>query len=68
MQAEPRGASDGHRGVHAEPPRFVRRRGDNAPAARIGAHDDGAPAEIGAIALLDGRVEGVHVHVDDRGR
>ena len=41
-----------------------------APAAlfRVGADDHGPAAQLGPVALLDRRVEGVHVHVQDRAR
>ena len=34
------------------------------PALGVAADDDGAPAQLGVVALLDGRVERVHVEVN----
>jgi N-formylglutamate amidohydrolase len=36
-----------------------------APALRVGPDDDGLAQELGPVALLDGRVERVHVEVED---
>jgi hypothetical protein len=71
VRAQAPGLRDGHRAADAEAPGLVRRGGDDAasaPASRIGAHDHGPAAEVGMVALLDGRVERVHVDVEDRPR
>src|SRR2546425_4003316 len=68
VRAEPRRAADRHRRADAEPPRFIGSRGDDAAAGRAGAHDDREAAQLRTIALLDRRIERVHVHVRDRPR
>ena len=40
-------------------------RGQHHAALRVAADDDRPAAQLGPVALLDGRVEGVHVHVED---
>jgi len=62
---ETKGPADGHGGVDAEAARLVGSGRHHAAPARIRAHDDGAAADLRTVALLDGRVERVHVHVDD---
>ena len=60
---------DRHRARDAEAPRLVGRgRDDAAPASalRVGADDHGLAAQLGPVALLDRRVERVHVDVQDR--
>ena len=54
----------GLRRVHAEAARLVARRRDDAARPRP-AHDHGPAAQLRTIALLDRRVEGVHVGVQD---
>src|SRR5262245_55322427 len=66
--AEPRGARDGHRRADAVRPGFVGSGGHHAAPARARAHDDGPATQLRAIALLDRRVERVHVDVRDRPR
>ena len=56
-----------HRAAHAERPHLVRRRQHHA-AAGVAADDHRPAAQGRVVALLDGRVERVHVHVDDRAR
>src|SRR3989442_6491418 len=68
VRAEPRRAADRHRRADAEPARLIGSRGDDAAAGRAGAHDDREAAQLRAIALLDRRIERVHVHVRDRPR
>jgi hypothetical protein len=53
-----------HRRAHAEGARLVARRGDNPALCGIA---DGYRAALQGriIALLDWRIEGVHIHVDD---
>ncbi len=53
-----------HRRAHAEGARLVARRGDNPALCRIADRDRAAPRGR-IIALLDRRVEGVHIDVDD---
>src|SRR5262249_31960908 len=65
LGTETKGAADGHGGVDAEAARLVGGRRHHASAARIRAHDDGAATDLGPVALLDGRVGRVHVHLDD---
>ena len=57
---------DGHRlrGVTSEAPRLVRRRCDHAARA-VAADQDRLPAQLGTVALLDGREERVHVDMQD---
>ena len=54
----------GHGRSHAEAPGLVARRRHDAALARA-AHRDGLAAQGGVVALLHGRVEGIHVDVDD---
>ena len=56
-----------HRAAHAERPHLVRRRQHHA-APGVAAHDHRPAAQGRVVALLDGRVERVHVHVQDRTR
>ena len=51
--------------MHAELAHFIARRRDDAAVAAA-TDDDGLAAQLGSVALLDGRVERVHVHVQDR--
>jgi hypothetical protein len=53
-----------HGAVNAERPRFVGR-GTNDAAIADAADDDRFAAQLEMIALLDGRIEGVHVYVKD---
>src|SRR5262245_54695349 len=53
-----------HRRAHAEGPRLIARRDDDAPPRGI-ADCDRTASQGWIIALLDRRVEGVHVDVDD---
>ena len=53
--------------MHAVAPRLVARRGHDAPALGRPAHHDGPAGERRVVALLDGRVERVHVDVEDQG-
>ncbi len=62
--AEPARLSAGHSRAHAECARFIARRRDHA--ARAAAADgDREPAQLGIVALLDRRIESVHVDMDD---
>ena len=55
-----------HRGADAEDPRLVaRRRNDTATGAT---YDDRFAAQFGIVTLLDGRIECVHVDVQDDAR
>jgi hypothetical protein len=51
--------------MHAELPHLIACRGHDAAIAAA-AHDHGFAAQLRAVTLLDGRVEGVHVDVQDR--
>jgi hypothetical protein len=53
-----------HRRPHAELPGFVARSGDDSALLRA-ADRDGSAAQARIVPLLDRRVEGVHVDVDD---
>ena len=55
-----------HGAVNAERPRLVGSSADDA-AARDAADDDRPATQLGLVALLYGRIEGVHVHVQDGG-
>ncbi len=50
--------------MNAEVAGFVRG-GANYASTAEPADDDRPPAELGAVALLDGRVKGVHIDVQD---
>ena len=64
LRAAPERLAHRHRGMHAEAAHLVARGRDDAASA--GAADDHRLAgELGPVALLDGRVERVHVHVQD---
>src|SRR5258708_4336227 len=62
--AEAHGPRCRHGGVDAELARLIRGSADDAPLTRP-ADDDGLPAQRRVVALLDRRVECVHVDVDD---
>jgi hypothetical protein len=53
-----------HGRPHAEDTGFVTRRGDDASLGTV-ADGDRTSAQTGIIALLDRRVEGVHVDMND---
>src|SRR2546429_264619 len=52
----------GHRAMNAELASFVRCGADDT-AALDAANDHGLAAQAGLVALFDGRIEGVHVHM-----
>ena len=52
--------------MDAEFPRFVGRGTDHATTVDA-AYDYGLAAQFGMVALLDRRVESVHIHMEDRG-
>src|ERR1043166_9515220 len=54
-----------HRGMNCDSTRFVRARRHDAALVRACADDDGPAAEVGIVTLLDGRVESVHIYVED---
>jgi hypothetical protein len=54
-----------HRAAHPEPAHLVGG-GQDHPAPGISAHDHRQAPQLGMIALLDRRIEGVHVEVNDR--
>ena len=64
IRTEAFGTNGGHRGTHAEFPRFVRRRADNG-AVSPPRDNDGLAAQLRIVPLLDGSVECVHVDVHD---
>src|SRR6266542_1900387 len=66
VRAEPAGGAQGHRRANAEPARLVRGRAHHAAVVRTTADDHGLAAVFGMVALLDRRVEGVEVTVEDR--
>ena len=51
--------------MNAELAGFVGGSANNTPSLDA-ANDHGLASKFGMIALFDGRIEGVHVHVDDR--
>ena len=65
LRAEPHGARHRHRRAHAERARLVARRRDDAALVGVAADGDRLAAQRRVVALLDGRVEGVHVDVED---
>ncbi len=65
VRTAPQGLTHRHRGVDPEASRFVARRGDHATAS--GAADEQRLSRQRRVVVgLDRRVEGVHVHVQDR--
>ncbi len=56
---------NGHGGTNAEAPHRVVRRGDDAPPARS-ADDQRLALEFRPIPFLDGRIERVHINVQNR--
>ena len=67
-RAEAHRARHGHGRADAELPGLVARGGDDAAPFRVSAHGHGPAAQRGIVALLDGRVERVHVEVEDAAR
>jgi hypothetical protein len=64
LRAEPSSSGDRHRAVDAEGTSLVRRGTDHTPSAE--ATDDDRPlSKFGPIALLDGRIKGVHIDVQN---
>ena len=63
--AEAHRARHRNRRAHAELSSLVARGRDDAAALGIPADGNGPSPERGIVALLDGRVEGVHVEVED---
>jgi hypothetical protein len=64
LRAQPLGTGHGHRGTASEAPRLVARRRDDAARAVV-PDEHRTAAQLGPVELLDRRVEGVHVHVQD---
>ena len=64
-RAEPDGPRHRHRRVHAERARLVARGGDDAASGRAGRRRRRACRERRVVALLDRRVERVHVDVEN---
>ena len=64
IRAAPPGDDGRHGRAHPEAPRLVAGRGHEAVFARS-ANGQRDTAQAGIVALLHGRVEGVHVHMDD---
>ena len=67
-RAEAHRARHGHGRADAELPGLVARGGDDAAPFRVSAHGHGPAAQRGIVALLHGRVERVHVEVEDAAR
>ena len=66
VRAERRGRAQRHRGAHAEAARLVRGGADDTAIVRpAAADDDGPAAQLGSVALLDGREERVEIDVQD---
>src|SRR5262249_20844376 len=65
LRTQKESAPRGHRRTHAELPAFIRPARDPPATLRAPADRDGLPPQLRPVALLDGRVEGVHVDVDD---
>jgi hypothetical protein len=65
LRAAPERLAHGHRGMHAEATNLVARGRDHAASARA-ADDHRLSGELRPVALLHGRIERVHVHVQDR--
>ena len=61
----PHRARHRHRRAHAERPRLVAGGGDDAARCGRAADGDRLAAQLRVVALLDGRVERVHVDVED---
>ena len=68
VRAQPHGPRHRNRRPDAELARLVAGGGDHAAAFGPAAHGDGPAAQLRAIALLDRRVERVHVEVQDAPR
>ena len=63
------GLAGGHGGMDAEGARFVGGGGDDAALVGRRADDDRSAAVFGMVALFDGGIKRVHVHVEeDAGR
>jgi hypothetical protein len=60
----PLGGDRGHRRPHPELARLVARSGDD-PALPGPAHGDWFAAQVGIVPLLDRRIEGIHIDMDD---
>jgi hypothetical protein len=65
LRTEPDRTRHRHGGAHAERASLVARGGHHAAALRPAADGDRLPAQFRPVALLHGRIEGVHVDVDD---
>src|SRR6516225_5019055 len=64
LGAKPAGRDDRHGAMDAKLPSFVGSCADHSPALDT-AHNQRLAPEFGAIALLHGRIEGVHIDMDD---
>ena len=64
-RAQPDRSRHRDRGAHAEGSRLVAGRRDDAALVGVAADDNGQPAQRRVVALLDGRVERIHVEMDD---
>src|SRR5438477_342195 len=67
LRAEPQRRAHGHRRVHAVPAHGVAR-GRHHAAAAVPADDERLAGQPRVVVLLDGRVERIHVDVQDRAR
>ena len=65
VRTQPHRARHRDRRPHAELPRFVARRRDDAATFGAAADRDRLAAQLGSVALFDRRVERVHVDVKD---
>ena len=65
VRTQPDRARHRDRRLHAELPRLVARRRDDAATFGAAADGDRLAPQLGPVALLDGRVERVHVDVKD---
>jgi hypothetical protein len=69
LRAKPVSPAYGHGGVDTKGPCFVRSGcHHSSPFSPFGisSNDDGLSAVLGVVALFDGRVEGIHIHVKNR--
>ncbi len=68
LRAETHRLRGGHGGVHPELACFVGGGRNDAPPLRRSPDDDGPPAQLRSVALLDRGEEGVHINMQDQAR